>query len=80
MKTDDIQEILQRIHEIEQNEFRMIGRKELHKHMPAGLTYQEKGILIRSWSASYFGRLQNMWKARAKHELAVSLTKYVTKR
>jgi len=57
-----VNDILQPIHEIELKEQRWIYRKELHKHLPDGLTYDQKRALVRAWQNSYFQRSKHIYQ------------------
>jgi hypothetical protein len=60
MDNDQIQSILQPIHEVEQRLRRMISRKELHRHLPVGLSDDQKRALVRAWQSAYFSRFSNV--------------------
>lgn len=60
MDKSQIQTVLQSIHEIEQAECRIIHRKELHKHLPEDMPFEDKKQFIKSWQNTYFARLKNI--------------------
>lgn len=61
MTFEEAQTILQPIHALEQKERRMFGRKELHKHLPEGLSFEDKHTLIKYWQSGYMDRFHHVW-------------------
>lgn len=62
-------ELLDKLHEIEQRECRIISRKELNTHFPEDMDYTERRKVIQAWQNSYFARLNHVMKASLKSSI-----------
>lgn len=73
MTKDDVEQILQPIHAMEQRTGQMVARKALGMLLPGGMSYADKRYVIRAWQDSYFARFRNVMKYSSKKALVDSV-------
>ena len=74
MTKDEVEDLLQPIHAMEQRSGQMIGRKALHMFLPQDMDYKAKRYVIKAWQDSYFFRFKNVMKYASRKAMIDSVT------